>query len=296
MCVGPRSAVFAPVATSGCSSSTRSTTPPTSRRASPATTPARRSRQRAARTARAGPRQRHPAPGELARLPRIELPDEGGRPTASRRWSWSTCADHAGRYRSTHEPCEALTEVAARGGKAIVLLNRRGCSPSVSCRAAGRWELPGCDVSLVVHGRAAGAPRDGCHHCGHAEPAPRCPECGSVASPHGAGTERMESCRRGADGLPGVPARLRRGAGAARHLEILRRFDAAEPGCWSAPRWWPRATTSRTSTLGVVLDADATLRFPDFRAEERTFALVAQLAGRSGRGDRGAGARADARP
>ena len=57
--------------------------------------------------------------------------------------------------------------------------------------------------------------------------------------------------------------------------------------CSSEPRWSPRATTSPTSGSGVVIDADQTLRFPDFRAEERTFALVTQLAGRTGRGSAG---------
>ena len=114
------------------------------------------------------------------------------------------------------------------------------------------------------------------------------PAARSSVARHGAGTERVEAELRGALDVPGLPPRRRHRADKDAVAELLgalpRRADAA---CCSAPRWSPRATTSPTSTLGVVLDADATLRFPDFRAEERTFALIAQLAGRAGRGPRG---------
>jgi primosomal protein N' (replication factor Y) len=123
---------------------------------------------------------------------------------------------------------QALDEVRRREEKAIVLLNRRGWSNFLSCRSCARvWECPNCDVTLVLH---RSLDEVACHHCGHREPAPSvCPDCGSVSvARHGAGTEQLE-----------------------RELEEL-----------VAP-------------------------LPDFRAEERTFALVAQLAGRSGRGERG---------
>ena len=68
---------------------------------------------------------------------------------------------------------------------------------------------------------------------------------------------------------------------------VLRRFDAAPAGVLVGTQMVAKGHDFPDVTLGVVLDADATLRFPDFRAEERTFALVAQLAGRSGRGQRG---------
>ncbi|HEX8073941.1 MAG TPA: primosomal protein N', partial [Thermoleophilaceae bacterium] len=86
----------------------------------------------------------------------------------------------------------ALDEVRVRGQKAIVLLNRRGWSNFLSCRSCGRvWDCPHCDVALVLH-RAAR--RLACHHCGHAEPVPSaCPDCGSVSvARHGVGTERLE--------------------------------------------------------------------------------------------------------
>jgi primosomal protein N' (replication factor Y) len=76
-------------------------------------------------------------------------------------------------------------------------------------------------------------------------------------------------------------------ARAGGHLEVLRRFGEADAGVLVGTQMVAKGHDFPDVVLSVVLDADATLRFPDFRAEERTFALVAQLAGRSGRGERG---------
>src|SRR5436190_19265888 len=182
---------------------------------------------------------------------------------------------------------EALERVRERGEKAIVLLNRRGWSNLLSCRGCGRvWECPHCDVTLVLH--RAGA-RIACHHCGHAERVPEaCPDCGSVSvARHGAGTERLEAELEAA--LAPLPVfRLDADAASGRGaiLDLLRRFEQAPSGVLVGTQMVAKGHDFPDVTLGVVLDADATLRFPDFRAEERTFALVAQLAGRSGRGSR----------
>ena len=182
---------------------------------------------------------------------------------------------------------EALDEVRRRGEKAIVLLNRRGWSNFLSCRSCGRvWECPNCDVTLVLH-RAAG--EIACHHCGHREPVPHVGgECGSVSvARHGTGTEQLE---REVEALvaPLPVFRLDSDVAAAAGVAaVLRRFDAADAGVLVGTQMVAKGHDFPAVTLGVVLDADATLRFPDFRAEERTFALVAQLAGRSGRGERG---------
>jgi primosomal protein N' (replication factor Y) len=166
--------------------------------------------------------------------------------------------------------------------KAIVLLNRRGWSNFVDCRSCGHaWTCPECDVALVLH-RAQG--RLACHHCGHRERTPeRCVKCGSMSvARHGAGTERLEHdlaaighevFRLDADVLD---------AGA-----LLRRFEAAPRGILVGTQMVAKGHDFPDVTLGVVVDADGTLRFPDFRAEERTFALIAQLAGRAGRGPAG---------
>jgi primosomal protein N' (replication factor Y) len=173
-----------------------------------------------------------------------------------------------------------------------VLLNRRGWSNFLSCRSCGRvWSCPECDVALILHGR------DGfiaCHHCGHREPAPqRCEQCGSISvGRHGAGTERVQhDLATALDGRDDRFPVLRLDAdtvGAGGDVAtLLRRFEAAESGVLIGTQMVAKGHDFPDVTLGVVLDADATLRFPDFRAEERTFALIAQLAGRVGRGAEG---------
>jgi primosomal protein N' (replication factor Y) len=185
---------------------------------------------------------------------------------------------------------EALAATQRTGGKAIVLLNRRGWSNFVSCRHCGRvWECPECDVALVLH-RGAGSVA--CHHCGHRERVPsRCPDCGSPGvARHGTGTERLEAELAEALGGEGFPIfRLDADAAARRGvlLHTLQAFERAPAGVLVGTQMVAKGHDFPDVTLGVVLDADATLRFPDFRAEERTFALVAQLAGRAGRGAAG---------
>ncbi|MEA2408212.1 MAG: hypothetical protein QOE69_2331 [Thermoleophilaceae bacterium] len=182
---------------------------------------------------------------------------------------------------------QALDEVRRREEKAIVLLNRRGWSNFLSCRSCARvWECPNCDVTLVLH---RSLDEVACHHCGHREPAPSvCPDCGSVSvARHGAGTEQLE--RELEELVAPLPVfRLDSDVAAAAGIAtVLRRFDEAPAGVLVGTQMVAKGHDFPDVTLGVVLDADATLRFPDFRAEERTFALVAQLAGRSGRGERG---------
>ena len=174
------------------------------------------------------------------------------------------------------------------GAKAIVMLNRRGFSPHLSCGSCGAAVLcPHCDVSLVLH---RGRDLVGCHHCGHTEPIPQsCPECGSVSiARHGAGTERIEE-------LVGeliAPARVFRldadtTGNRGGHAQVLSAFERAEGGVLVGTQMVAKGHDFPDVALSVLVDADSTLRYPDFRAEERTFALVSQLAGRSGRGERG---------
>jgi len=185
---------------------------------------------------------------------------------------------------------QALADVRAARGKAIVLLNRRGWSNFLSCRSCGRvWSCPDCDVALVLH-RAGGYLA--CHHCGHREAVPaRCCDCSSTAvARHGAGTERLahDLAHVFDDGRFPV---FRLDADAVGEDDsvgaILRRFEAADCGVLIGTQMVAKGHDFPDVSLGVVLDADATLRFPDFRAEERTFALIAQLAGRAGRGGHG---------
>jgi primosomal protein N' (replication factor Y) (superfamily II helicase) len=182
---------------------------------------------------------------------------------------------------------QELSRLGAEGGKAIVLVNRRGFQVHLSCADCGKvWSCPECDVSLVLH-QSPGGLR--CHHCGHREPVPgHCSDCGSVAvARHGAGTERVAELVAEATG--GIPV-LRfdsDSVGGRGHLGVLRRFGELDSAVLVGTQMVAKGHDFPDVVLAVVVDADATLRFPDFRAEERAFALVAQLAGRSGRGRRG---------
>ncbi len=224
-----------------------------------------------------------PRPESLVKYERLELAervDGGVLPTVE-------IVSMAGTSGPLHERTrQELDAVRRRGDKAIVLLNRRGWSNFLSCRLCGRvWECPNCDVTLVFH-QAVGEVT--CHHCGHRERAPAtCSECASVSvARHGAGTEQLE--RELAALVSPLPVfRLDSDVAAAAGIaSVLTRFDRAEAGVLVGTQMVAKGHDFPDVTLGVVLDADATLRFPDFRAEERTFALVAQLAGRSGRGRR----------
>ena len=225
-----------------------------------------------------------PRPESAARLERVRLRRRvDGRPLPP-----VEVVGMAGVGGPLHERTrDALDDVRRAGEKAIVLLNRRGWSNFLRCGSCARvWGCPSCDVSLVLHRRAA---RVSCHHCGHWEPVPRtCPDCGSASlARHGVGTEQLGTeLERLMSPLPvfRLDADTAAGVGMA---ETLRRFDEAGAGVLVGTQMVAKGHDFREVTLGVVLDADATLRFPDFRAEERTFALVAQLAGRSGRGPRG---------
>jgi primosomal protein N' (replication factor Y) len=181
---------------------------------------------------------------------------------------------------------EALGQVRATRGKAIVLVNRRGWAPFLDCRTCGHaFSCPECDVSLVVHSSGLR-----CHHCGHREAPPEaCPECGSVTlAQHGTGTEQAEvAIARLVDPVPVFRLDSDTAAGAGAHAEILARFDRAPAGVLLGTQMVAKGHDFPDVGLGLVLDADASLRFPDFRAEERTFSLIAQLAGRCGRGSGG---------
>src|SRR6476646_2773056 len=229
-----------------------------------------------------------PRPESWLELPRLELP----RRVDGRRMPPVHLVDMRGvdpRSGPVHaDTWEALEGVRAARAKAIVMINRRGFAPPLTCRSCGHhWDCPNCDVSLIVH-RHSG--RLVCHHCAHSERAPSaCVECGSTTlSRAGAGTERIEALL--ADRLDPMPVfRLDSDTAAERgaHARILARFDEAESAVLVGTQMVAKGHDFPEVTLSAILDADATLRFPDFRAEERTFAMVAQLAGRSGRGEAG---------
>jgi primosomal protein N' (replication factor Y) (superfamily II helicase) len=177
----------------------------------------------------------------------------------------------------------ALGTIADDRGRAILLLNRRGVAPALHCRACGAtFRCANCDVSLVLH--AGGRLR--CHHCGWSEAAPdACPACGSAEVARlGAGTQRLE--RELAERLPELELiRLDADAVAGRGAvtAALGRFAAAERAVLVGTQMVAKGHHFAGVSLAAVVDADTGLSLPDFRAEERTFQLLTQLAGRSGR-------------
>jgi primosomal protein N' (replication factor Y) (superfamily II helicase) len=289
VCVGPRSAVFAPVRDLGLIVIDEEHDASYKQEGDPcydARTVARRRAEDCGAVLVAGTAT--PRPETWLELPRLELP----RRVDGRRLPPVELVDMRGadpRTGPLHpDTWEALEGVRRAGAKAIVMINRRGFAPWLTCRSCGHhWSCPNCDVSLIVH-RHSG--RLVCHHCAHVEPAPRvCPECASTTlSRAGAGTERIEALL--AERLDPMPVfRLDSDTASERgaHARILARFGEAPSGVLVGTQMVAKGHDFPEVTLSTILDADATLRFPDFRAEERTFAMVAQLAGRSGRGEAG---------
>jgi primosomal protein N' (replication factor Y) len=182
---------------------------------------------------------------------------------------------------------EALVETVARGEQALVLRNRRGWAVALLCSACGkRVTCRQCSLALTWH---RGIKRLRCHGCGHEERRPdACPSCAAeVLGEVGDGTERIEDDLRRV--LP--TARIERmdrdtvrGRGA--HERILKRFDAGEIDVLVGTQMIAKGHDFPNVTLVGVLSADQTLGLPDFRAGERCFQLLTQVAGRAGRGDR----------
>jgi primosomal protein N' (replication factor Y) (superfamily II helicase) len=230
-----------------------------------------------------------PRPESWARMARLELPDRvDGLPLPPVEVLDMRGGDGKPGVRGPLHPrtVQALAEVSSSGGKAILLINRRGWSTHLACRSCGRaWECPECDVSLILH--RSGTLR--CHHCGHSEPGPQsCPDCGSVTIARiGSGTQRVEAELNELLSPLEIFRLDSDSAGAAGHAALLSRFERAESGVLVGTQMVAKGHDFPDVTLGVVLDADGTLRMPDFRSEERTFALITQLAGRSGRGAAG---------
>ncbi len=221
-----------------------------------------------------------PRPESWARLERLGLPDRIGAPLPAVRIV--DLRREAG-YPLSAPLLAELAAVEEKGGRAILLLNRRGISGAIHCRACGRSRRCGsCDVALTLHSDH----RLHCHHCGFAEAMPeRCLECGSVELARiGAGTQRLEAelARR----LPGLE-RIRLDADTASKPgalhEALERFAGARAVVLVGTQMVAKGHHFPGVAVAAVVDADTGLAFPDFRAEERTFQLVTQLAGRSGR-------------
>jgi primosomal protein N' (replication factor Y) len=181
---------------------------------------------------------------------------------------------------------KALTENLRAGRQTLIFLNRRGFANFLQCKSCGYvWRCPYCSVTLTLHLTQS---RLSCHHCDYRRPKTDvCPECKDpTLGPVGSGTERVEQALRRL-----VPhARVvrmdrdttgRRGS----HEEIIRRWEKGEIDILVGTQMITKGHDVFGVTLVGAILADLSLNLPDFRAAERTFQLLSQVAGRAGRGD-----------
>ena len=183
---------------------------------------------------------------------------------------------------------KALEARLRKGEQSILLLNRRGYSTFIQCRDCGAVQgCQQCNVSLTHHLRP---PRLVCHHCYHQRPVPSaCPECGSRDLSHaGVGTEQVERVL----GEAFTSARIARmdvdtTSGKWSHHEILGRVERGDVDILLGTQMIAKGLDFPSVTLVGVINADVGLNLPDFRASERTFQLLTQVAGRAGRGPAG---------
>jgi primosomal protein N' (replication factor Y) len=191
--------------------------------------------------------------------------------------------------RVVSEPLErSLERTTERGEQAILLLNRRGFAAFVQCTSCGNvTACPNCSISLTVH-RAP--ERLVCHYCAHAEPLlEACARCSEPTSrERGIGTQQVE--RLLLDRFPS--ARIARmdvdtTTGKWAHANILDRVGRGEVDILLGTQMIAKGLDFPNVTLVGVIDADVGMNLPDFRATERAFQLLSQVAGRAGRGPKG---------
>jgi primosomal protein N' (replication factor Y) (superfamily II helicase) len=217
-----------------------------------------------------------PRPESWATLERLEL---GGRIAAPMPTVRVVDLRREAGYPLSAPLLKELGGIAEQGGKAILLLNRRGVAPAIHCRACGETRrCPNCDVALTLH--SDGSLR--CHHCGRLETLGEvCPVCGSAELARiGAGTQKLE--RELAKQVPELEV-IRLDADVDDVREPLERFMHADRAVLVGTQMVAKGHHFPGVKLAAVVDADTALGLPDFRAEERTFQLLTQLAGRSGR-------------
>ena len=182
---------------------------------------------------------------------------------------------------------EALAETLARDEQAIIFLNRRGTATFVMCRDCGHVvKCPRCQIPLTHHRGDVLI----CHHCNYRQPMPRtCPKCGSRRfKTFGAGTERVMDALR-AEFPQARPLRWDRDVtgGKTSHEAILQDFIEHKADVLVGTQMIAKGLDLPLVTLVGALSADTGLFLPDFRAAERSFQILMQVAGRAGRSERG---------
>lgn len=174
------------------------------------------------------------------------------------------------------------------GGQVILLLNRRGFSTHIQCTECGEvLNCPHCDIALTHHRKVEIAL---CHYCDYSQPAPtHCPKCNSPGIRYGGtGTQRLEAEVRArfAD-YPCIRMDTDTMQKPGSHERALASFREGETRILLGTQMIAKGLDFPNVTLVGVVNADTALHLPDFRAAERTFQLLVQVAGRTGRGDRG---------
>ncbi len=178
----------------------------------------------------------------------------------------------------------SLADRLERGEQSVLLLNRRGHSTFVMCRSCGYTAAcPHCDISLTFHQKSRALR---CHYCGHAEQAPS--ECPSCSSEHiryfGTGTQKVEEEL--AKLFPGIRV-IRMDVDTTTeknaHEKLLKQFGERKADVLLGTQMVAKGLDFPYVTLVGVIAADTSLNLPDFRAAERTFQLLTQVAGRAGR-------------
>ena len=183
---------------------------------------------------------------------------------------------------------DAITATLGAGNQVLLLLNRRGWAAYVQCTACGTvLECPNCSISLTVHRHPD---RMRCHYCDYQADVPQtCGACGGVTTRAvGAGTQQLE--RLVAERFAGARvARMDLDTTGSKwsHHRILERVERGEVDVLLGTQMIAKGIDFPNVTLVGVVDADTSLHLPDFRSAERTFQLVAQVAGRAGRGPKG---------
>ncbi len=182
---------------------------------------------------------------------------------------------------------QALAALPARGEQAILFVPRRGHSTFVSCRSCGAvLECPHCDVALTYHYTHSQLLR--CHYCNHRQPQPHhCPHCGSPYLKHfGSGTQRVT--QELSQHLPALrwlrfdsDTTQTKGA----HRQLLDRFGRGEAEVLVGTQMLTKGLDLPRVTLVAILAADGLLHRADYRASERAYQTLTQVAGRAGRGD-----------
>jgi primosomal protein N' (replication factor Y) len=221
------------------------------------------------------------------KLPVVEAVDLRAAEKAHRE-SWAQDFDSIFRSVISERVETALSDRLDKGEQSILLLNRRGYASFVQCAACGDVATcPNCSISLTYH---RSPERLVCHYCQHDEhPEGKCRRCGGeVMKQRGLGTQQVE--RLLADRFPA--ARIARmdvdtTSGKWAHATILDRVGAGEVDILLGTQMIAKGLDFPNVTLVGVVDADVGINLPDFRASERCFQLLAQVAGRAGRGPKG---------